>query len=133
MALAQSGACHAAWTSLDCAIALAPDLADAHGNRADVLVELRRPLEAIESYDRALRLAPQSFPNWCNRAAVLLDLGRPKEALASCDRALAVEPQHVGVLAARGLALNALDPCEEAGEALHRPPALAPGPPPPPP
>ena len=50
MALAQSGALHEALTSLDRAIALAPDLADAHGNRADVLVELRRPLEAIESY-----------------------------------------------------------------------------------
>jgi tetratricopeptide (TPR) repeat protein len=126
MALAQSGALGEALTSLDCAIALAPDLADAHGNRADVLVELRRPLEAIESYDRALRLAPQSFPNWCNRAAVLLDLGRHKEALASYDRALAIEPQHVDVLAARGIALNALDRCEEAVETLDRALALAP-------
>jgi tetratricopeptide (TPR) repeat protein len=126
MAMAQSGALHEALASLDRALALAPDLADAHGNRADVLVELHRPLEAIESYDRALTLAPLSFPNWCNRAAVLLDLRRHEEALASYDRALAIEPKHIDVLAARGLVLNAVDRCGEAVETLDRALALAP-------
>ena len=44
--------------SFDAALAFQPDLADAHENRADVLCELGRLDEAVESYDRALALAP---------------------------------------------------------------------------
>src|SRR5581483_6039046 len=39
--------------SFDRALALRPDLASAHGNRAGVLVELGRPGDALTSFDRA--------------------------------------------------------------------------------
>jgi tetratricopeptide (TPR) repeat protein len=126
MALAQSGRSIEALASLDRAIEIAPDLAAAHGNRADVLVDLRRHVEAIESYDRALKIDPQSLENWCNRAAALLDLGRNEEVLACYDRVLAIAPGHVDALVARGLVLNALDRCEEAVATLDRALALAP-------
>jgi predicted O-linked N-acetylglucosamine transferase (SPINDLY family) len=126
MALARSGALHEALTSFDRAIALAPELADAHGNRADVLVDLRRPLEAIDSYDRAVALAPQSLENWCNRAGALVDLGRHEDAIASYERAVMIDPQCVEAHLSRGNALFALKRYREAISAFDAALALKP-------
>jgi len=97
MALARSGKLDEALASFDRAIALAPDLADAHGNRADVLAELQRHAEAVASYDEALRIAPDSAENWLNRGAALHDLKRYEEALASYARVVALQPDFAEV------------------------------------
>src|ERR1700722_2140356 len=81
-----------ALASFDRAIALAPELAPAHANRADVLSKIGRNAEALDSYDRALALAPDSVADWMNRAVALIALNRHDEAVASFDRGFALDP-----------------------------------------
>ena len=64
------------------------NFADAHGNRANILVDAGLPDEALKSFDRALALNPASAPDWLNRGALLQELGRHAEALASFDKAI---------------------------------------------
>src|ERR1700742_3176298 len=84
--------------SFDEAIAIDPDFADAHGNRANILVDADLPLEALKSFDRALALNPNSPSDWLNHGALLQDLGRHAEALTSYDKALAIVPQAPNIL-----------------------------------
>ena len=44
--------------SYDKAIALKPDYAEAHNNRGNALMDLKRPAEALASYDKAIALKP---------------------------------------------------------------------------
>src|SRR5580704_13798791 len=81
-----------ALASFDRAIALAPDLAPAYANRADVLSKIGRNAEALDSYDRALALAPDSVADWMNRGVALIALNRHDEAAASFDRGFALDP-----------------------------------------
>ena len=69
------------------------DFADAHGNRANILVDAGFPDEALKSFDRALALNPTSGPDWLNRGALLQELGRHAEALASFDKAIMCGPE----------------------------------------
>src|SRR5215470_11314210 len=89
MALGRLGQRQDALASFDAAIADQPDFADAHGNRANVLVELGRVGEAVVSYQRALALQPDSIGDQLNLGTALHRLGRYDEALASYDRVLA--------------------------------------------
>jgi tetratricopeptide (TPR) repeat protein len=100
--------------SFDRAIAIDPDLADAHGNRANILVDADVPLEALKSFDRALALNPNSPSDWLNRGALLQDLGRHAEALMSYDKALAIVPQAPNILMNRANALAMLGRFAEA-------------------
>ena len=97
-----------ALASYDRAIALQPDFADAHGNRATVLGALGRLDESLAGYDRALSLRPGSFEDWTNRGALLQDLDRIEEALASYERAIALQPEFAGAHYNRGNALREL-------------------------
>jgi predicted O-linked N-acetylglucosamine transferase (SPINDLY family) len=103
-----------ALVSLDRAIALAADFAQAHGHRADVLSALGRHAEAVDSYDRALALAPDVVEDWFNRGAALVDLGRYAEAVASFDRAIAGKPDFIDAHLRRAKALSDLDREHEA-------------------
>jgi predicted O-linked N-acetylglucosamine transferase (SPINDLY family) len=114
MALARLARPQEALASFDAAIACAPELADAHGNRGDVLAELGRPAEAVASYDRALQIKPRSIETWCNRGAALHDLGRHLDALASYDRVIALKPDFADVHFNRGNVLALLGRHEEA-------------------
>ncbi len=79
--------------NFDRAIALDADFADAHGNRANILVDAGFPDEALKSFDRALALNPASGPDWLNRGALLQELGRHADALASFDKAVICGPE----------------------------------------
>ena len=74
--------------NFDQAIALDPKFADAHGNRANILVDAGFADEALKSFDRALALNPASAADWLNRGSLLQGLGRHDEALASFDKAI---------------------------------------------
>src|ERR1019366_1552797 len=78
--------------NFDRAIALDANFADAHGNRANILVDAGYPEEALKSFDRALALNPPSATDWLNRGALLQSLGRHEEALASFDQAVMCSP-----------------------------------------
>ncbi|HZL61633.1 MAG TPA: tetratricopeptide repeat-containing glycosyltransferase family protein [Pseudolabrys sp.] len=77
----------------DAAIATDPKFAEAHGNRANILVDAGLHDEALKSFDRALALDPASGSDWLNRGALLQDLGRHAEALASFDKAVICGPE----------------------------------------
>ncbi|HKA38896.1 MAG TPA: tetratricopeptide repeat protein [Burkholderiales bacterium] len=96
------------------AIGVNPHDASAHANIGNVLLDLRRPEEALASYERALALKPDFAGALNGRGNALLDLKRREEALASYERALTHEPRHVEALNNRGNALLALERPEEA-------------------
>jgi tetratricopeptide (TPR) repeat protein len=100
--------------NFDAAIGADPNFADAHGNRANILVDADRPAEALKSFERALALDPDSAADLINRGVLLQDLGRHAEALADYDRALALMPKDKTILFNRANALAALDRLEEA-------------------
>jgi tetratricopeptide (TPR) repeat protein len=92
----------------DQAIALDENFADAHGNRANILVDAGFADEALKSFDRALALNPMSAADWLNRGALLQSLGRHEEALASFDKAIACGPDIAEAHVNRGNALKDL-------------------------
>lgn len=59
--------------SIDRAVALAPDIADAWAVRAQVLQALKQWAEAIASYERALALDSSNANTWFNKATVYIN------------------------------------------------------------
>src|SRR5262245_1733282 len=90
MALSRTGRHEDALASFERAIAVAPDFADAHGNRASALMELGRLEEACADYERAVALQPGSIGDWLNLGTVLHRLGRHDDAIAAYDRVCAL-------------------------------------------
>jgi len=88
---------------------------DAHNNYGNVLRELKRFDDAIDSYERALRISPDHAEAWNNRGVALQEQSRVDEALESYDRALSIKPSLADALNHRGVALQALG---RYGEAL---------------
>jgi protein O-GlcNAc transferase len=108
-----------ALASFERAIALAPDLAQAHGNRADVLSQLGRNAEAIHSYDRALSLAPDSTKDWFNRGVLLVAVGQLGEAVASFDRVVTGTADFAQAQLWRAKVLSDLHRDDEALESIR--------------
>ena len=104
--------------SFDTAIAVDPDFAEAHGNRANILVDAGLSDEALKSFNRALALNPNSPSDLLNRGALLQDLGRHEEALADYDKALAIVPGGLNILMNKANALAMLGRYAEA-EAVY--------------
>jgi tetratricopeptide (TPR) repeat protein len=63
---------------VDKAITLKPDLAEAHGNRGNALMD-KRPAEALASYDKAIALKPDLAEAHNNRGNALRRLLRPAD------------------------------------------------------
>jgi predicted O-linked N-acetylglucosamine transferase (SPINDLY family) len=108
------------------AIALKPDLAQAHSDLGMALRKLNRCADALASYDRAIALKPDFAMAYNNRANALLDLKRPAEALASCEQAISLRPDFALAHYNRAVALNVLARFSEAVRACDRAIALAP-------
>jgi protein O-GlcNAc transferase len=104
----------------DQAIAIVPNSADAHSNRGNALLALKRFEQALASYDQALVLKPNSVDVLVSRANAMQELGRFAEALTSCDRAIAIKSDHAGASYNRGNALAALNRPDEAYAAYSR-------------
>ena len=105
---------------------LKPDYAEAHYNRGNALMDLKRPAEALASYDRAIVLKPDYAEAHNNRGNALMDLKRPAEALASYDKAIALNPDYAEAYSNRGNALRALKRPEEALASYDKAIALKP-------
>ncbi|TRZ64794.1 MAG: tetratricopeptide repeat protein, partial [Rhodocyclaceae bacterium] len=58
------------------------------------LRDLKRHVEALESYDRALTIKPDHADALNNRGNAFSDLMRPEEALESYDQALKIKPDY---------------------------------------
>ena len=103
-----------------------PSSADAHHSRGNVLRDLNRHAEALESYDCALALKPDYASAYNNRGNVLRALNRHAEALESYERALALKPDYVNAHNNRGTVLRDLNRRAEALESYERALALKP-------
>jgi tetratricopeptide (TPR) repeat protein len=112
--------------SFDTALALQPELVEAHNNRGIALQRLQRTAEALASFERALSLRPQSAELHNNRGNVLRHLQRLPEALTACERALALQGDFAAAHNSRGLVLQALRRPEEAAASYQRALALQP-------
>ena len=100
--------------SYDAAIALDPEFAEAHGNRAGLLAEAGLAAEALKGFERALALNPEAAPDWINRGALLHELGRHDEALACFDKALVLVPDNPTIMMNRANVQTSLDRFDEA-------------------
>jgi tetratricopeptide (TPR) repeat protein len=121
-----SGRAGEALQSFDAALASAPDLGDAHLQRANLLLQSGRLQEALAGYDRALTLVPDSASGWANRGEVLYRLERDEEALASLDHAVALQPRDAQARHNRGNVLLRLRRFAEALVSYDEALALAP-------
>ncbi|MBS0519737.1 MAG: tetratricopeptide repeat protein [Proteobacteria bacterium] len=108
------------------AIAVDPNVPEAHSNLGLALQELRRYDEALAAHQRSLELKPGAPEALNNRGNVLLALNRPQEALVDYDEALRQKPDFALAHNNRGDALRALGRVEEALEAYDRALALMP-------
>jgi len=104
----------------DQAIALDPNFAAAHGNRAAVLADAGMPDEALKSFDRALALNANSGADWLNRGTLLHELGRFDDAIESYGRAIALAPAVAEAHAGLGVALMALARLDDALASLDQ-------------
>ena len=103
----------------DRALELRPGEARLHLRRGLPLAELGRQAEAVKAAREATRLRPRNPATWLFLGRVLFDSGRLADALAAFEQSLALETKNGLALAARGLALLALDKWEEAGPLLR--------------
>jgi protein O-GlcNAc transferase len=100
--------------SFECAIALKPDLIDAHNDKGMILQSLERHREAIDSFDRALALDSKNHKVLNNRGCSLKSLNSLKEALADLDRAVQLQPAVPEIQKNRGDILEELTQYESA-------------------
>jgi tetratricopeptide (TPR) repeat protein len=96
-----------------------------HKRKADILAELGRRKEAIESYDQALKflgdgnLKRKSFV-YKSKIKVLKEAGALEEALEKCDDALARDPADKSLYSYRVELLTELGRYDEAARTLAR-------------
>ncbi len=100
--------------SYDTAIALDPDFAEAHGNRANLVAQAGFLDDALKGFNQALALDPTAAPDWINRGALLQEMGRHVDALESYDKAVKLAPNEPAFLLNRANALVMLGRLEEA-------------------
>ena len=91
------------------AITAKPDFAEAQFNRAQMLRDLGRPLEAVEGFEKAAALRPGDANTILMLGIALREVRKLPEALAVLDRALALEPESESGRA-RGTAAPAIWP-----------------------
>lgn len=74
------------------ALALRPDAADIHANRANLLRGLERAAEAADAYRRTVALRPDFAEAWTDFATVLRSLGDGDGAIGALERAVRAAP-----------------------------------------
>ena len=96
-----------------------PESALAHRGMGDVLIELERYEEAVESFRGALALEPESVTAYEGLGKALLRLERYEEAVESFRGALALHPERIAAHTELGKALHRLERYEEALESFR--------------
>lgn len=81
LVFAHDGRLQSALEDINAALQAAPDRAELHGNRGNLLLRLGRPGEALAAHDRAVTLAPRDPTTYYNRAFSYRALGQPQRAL----------------------------------------------------
>jgi tetratricopeptide (TPR) repeat protein len=125
-ALDQQGLHEKALKALDAAVTHKPDDAELWTRRADLLVTLQQPAEALAGFEHALTLSPRYWSAANNCAALLLSLDRFEDALLKLDLCDALQPDHAPTILARASTLFGLKRFEEAVAEGKRAQALDP-------
>ena len=81
------------------ALALDPSYAEAHRNRAAILLQLGRTAEAVDAYAELVRQRPRDPEAVTALGAALALAGRPREALSHCETALRLDDENAQVRA----------------------------------
>jgi DNA-binding SARP family transcriptional activator/TolB-like protein/Tfp pilus assembly protein PilF len=116
---------HAAATR---ALALAPDLAEAHATMAQVRFAYGRDWDgADEAYRKAIELNPRYAEAYHWYSGYLVAMGRTEEAMAAATRALALDSVSPVMHSSMGRQLYYMQDYEAAKEAFHRTLAIDPG------
>jgi len=102
----------------DAALAAAPNLAEAHFNRANLLRRAGQRDEALAGYDRAVALRPEWGAAHLNRGAALADAGSTGAAIACFRAATRLEPDNALAWGNLGNALSRLGRHAQAIAAL---------------
>jgi len=102
------------------ALALKPDLVEAHNNRGAIRQMAGDWDGALACYDGALRYRPDYVEALANRGNCLIQLRRWPEALAAFDRTLKLSPGRVSALNGRAGTLSKLKRFPEALAAYGR-------------
>ena len=113
--------------AFDAALKLAPQMPEAHCNRAVALQDIGRLEEALAAADRALRYRPQYVTAHFNRGNILKALARPEEAADAYTKALQLKPDFAEALLNRGLARLAAGQWLDALADLNKALTLRPG------
>ena len=108
-------------------IALDPENFTAYVKRGNVLDDLGRSEEALDSYNSALEINPAYDKAYCNRGIVLKKLERKEEALSSYDKALEINPENDATHYNRGHILDDLGRKEEALQSYEKALEINPG------
>jgi predicted O-linked N-acetylglucosamine transferase (SPINDLY family) len=106
--------------SLNRAIALNPNIAEAWSNKGTALNELKRHEAALADYDKALALNPQHVEAWSNKGVSYAELKCYEEALAHYDKAIELNPQYIEAWSNKGTALSELKHYEAAAKSFHQ-------------
>ncbi len=109
------------------ALALNPDLADAHNNLGIALAAQGRADAAVAHYERAIALNPSDASAHNNLGVTLADLARNNEAIAHYERAVGLKPDYASAHHNLGMALAAQGRQEEAVAHYRRAVAIQPG------
>ena len=109
------------------AVELAPDDAERWENRGNVLIDLKRPADAVLSFQRTLKLNPRHWDAAYRCGFLLQELGRPAEAIVYFDLVDRLQPNQAVILEMRAAVLHRLKRFDEALADNQRAYALNPG------
>lgn len=102
------------------ALALAPNMAEAHASRGLALTLSNRHVEADQEYETAVRLDPKLFEAYYFQGRACFQQGRYEDAAKAFERAAAVRPEDFQTPSLLALAYVALGRKEESEAARRR-------------
>jgi superkiller protein 3 len=111
---------------LERAVALKPDMADAHLNLGNVYDRLKRYSEALREFKIATQLRPKSSDAYYDLGAVYYEMKRLPEAVTAYQKAAALAPNDPVVQNNLGFTLEAAGKIEAAAVAYQHATRLAP-------
>lgn len=106
--------------SLDQALKLKPDYADAWLEKGHALAQLQRYPQALDAYDEALKLNFDHAEAWYRRAIILNKMNRYQDAIAALNKTLDLQPEFTEAWSEKAYALTQLQHYEEALEIYNR-------------
>ena len=102
--------------SLDEAIQLKPDYAEAFTNRGVAYFELGQYQRAIEDYNESIRLKPQRAESFNNRGIAYTRIGQNQRAIEDFDQAILLKQNYAAAYGNRGSAYISLNQYQNAVE-----------------